>query len=146
MTFLPTIAFARIGDTLCLCYVDRKGPSDADWGAWLARLRTPDFDKLLLSSTSETGPNSKQRRLVADLWKSSGRAMPRAAKLTSSPVTRGALTALSWLLPNLPMRAFSPEDLTGALHWLGTSVSPSEVSALLLDLATGDGDEQKRAS
>lgn len=74
---------------------------------------------------------------MADYWKGSGRSMPRAARLTLSPVTRGAFTAPSWLLSNLPMRAFAPADLHGALAWLGSSVRPGTASTLLYRLATG---------
>src|SRR5580698_6627292 len=43
ITILPTLAFARAGDTLLLCYVRPQGPSDSDWAVWLDRLRIPDF-------------------------------------------------------------------------------------------------------
>jgi hypothetical protein len=106
-----------------------------DWAASLDRLRIPDFDKLLVSSPVDAGPNSKQRRLVADYWKASGRSMPRVARLTA-PVARGAFTALSWLLSNLPMRAFAPDDIVGALTWLGSSMRPGAASTLLYRFAT----------
>jgi hypothetical protein len=146
---LPTLAFARIGDTLFLCYLRRQGPSDLDWTGWLDRLRIPDFDKLLVSSPVDAGPNSVQRRLVAEYWKGSGRSLPKVARLTASPVTRGAFTALSWLLSNLAMRAFAPGDVAGALAWLGSSVRPGAASTLLYRLATerpaGDGKDNRLA-
>jgi hypothetical protein len=148
ITILPTLAFARAGDTLLLCYLRPQGPSDSDWEVWLDRLRIPDFDKLLVSSPVDAGPNSKQRRLVAEYWKASGRSMPRVARLTASPVARGAFTALSWLLSNLPMRAFAPNDLVGALTWLGSSMRPGSASTLLYRFATerSVGTEDNRAA
>jgi hypothetical protein len=146
VTILPTLAFAKIGDTLFLCYLRRQGPSDLDWTAWLERLRIPDFDKLLVSSPVDAGPNSKQRQRVAEHWKSNGRSMPKVARLTASPVTRGAFTALSWLLSNFAMRAFAPDDLVEALAWLGSSARPGAASTLLYRLATERpaGTEDKR--
>lgn len=146
LTFLPTLAFGRVGPLLCLCYLRHRGPSDADWNVWLDRLRDTDFHALLISSPFEGGPNSKQRRLVAEYWKGSGRLPPRVARLTASPITRGAFTALSWLIPHLPMRAFGPAEIPEALAWLGSSVSPHAAKVLLFRLATGWPQGQRRAS
>ncbi len=133
---LPTLAFARIGDTLFLCYTHRDGPSDRDWAAWLDRLAIDDFDKLLVSSPVEAGPNTRQRRGVGEYWKGSARSRLRIARLTASPVARGAFTALSWLLSDHTMRAFAPAELPEALAWLGSSVLPGTASIVLFRLAT----------
>jgi hypothetical protein len=136
VTLLPTLAFARIGDTLFLCYTHREGPSDRDWATWLERLAIDDFDKLLVSSPVEAGPNTRQRRVVGEYWKSSARTRLRIARLVVSPVARGAFTALSWLLSDHTMRAFDPAELPEALTWLGSSVSPGTASMVLFRLAT----------
>jgi hypothetical protein len=133
---LPTLAFARIGDTLFLCYTNREGPSDGDWAAWLDRLAIDDFGKLLVSSPVEAGPNTRQRRVVGEYWKGSARSRLRIARLTASPTARGAFTALSWLLSDHTMRAFAPAELPEALAWLGSSVLPGTASSVLHRLAT----------
>jgi len=135
-TILPTLAFARIGDTLFLCYTHREGPSDRDWATWLDRLAIDDFDKLLVSSPVEAGPNTRQRRIVGEYWKGSVRSRLRIARLTASPVARGAFTALSWLLSDHRMRAFAPAELPEALAWLGSSVLRGTASRVLFRLAT----------
>jgi hypothetical protein len=140
LTILSTIAFARLEETLFLCYRRAEPPEDSDWRAWLERLRVADFDKLLLSSPLEGGPNADQRRLVAEYWRSSGRRMPRAARLTRSPVARGAFTALSWHLRDLPMRTFWPPDLGAALQWLGSSVSPAAAEQLISHLGMANSE------
>jgi hypothetical protein len=132
----PTLAFARIGDTLFLCYTHREGPSDRDWATWLDRLAIDDFDKLLVSSPVEAGPSIIQRRVVGEYWKGSVRSRLRIARLTASPVARGAFTALSWLLSDHVMRAFAPAELPEALTWLGSSVLPGTASIVLFRLAT----------
>jgi hypothetical protein len=133
---LQTLAFARIGDTLFLCYTHRQGPSDRDWAAWIDRLAIDDFDKLLVSSPVEAGPNTRQRRDVGEYWKGTARTRLRIARLTASPRTRGAFTALSWLLSDHTMRAFAPSELPEALAWLGSSVLPGTASTVLSRLAT----------
>jgi len=136
VTILPTLSFARIGDTLFLCYTHREGPSDRDWAAWLDRLAIDDFDKLLVSSPVEAGPNTRQRRVVGEYWKGSARSRLWIARLTASPVARGAFTALSWLLSDHTMRAFAPAELPEALAWLRSSVLPGTASLVLFRLAT----------
>jgi hypothetical protein len=136
VTRLPTLAHALVEDMVVLCYTHRNGPSDRDWAAWLERLAIDDFDKLLVSSLVDSGPNILQRRVVGEYWKGTTRSRLRIARLAISPLARGEFTALSWLLSDLTMRVFAPADLPEALAWLGTSVVPSTASLVLSRLAT----------
>lgn len=136
-TIRTSLGFARVGTMLVLSYRQRQGPSDADWRAWMDRLRVRNFDKLLVSSPFDiVGPNAGQRRAIAEYWNHASGARPRVARLTDSRVVAGAYTALGWVLQDVGMRVFARGDLPAALEWLGSSANATAVSTLLFELGT----------
>jgi hypothetical protein len=53
-------------------------------------------------------------------WKEHGK-LPHMAIMTSSRAIRGAMTALSWFMPDV-FKAFAPSDWSRAAAYLGLSV------------------------
>jgi hypothetical protein len=136
ITICTTLSFARINETLFLYYRVAEGPSDRDWQLWLDRLKVLDFRSLVISSSTEAGPNAKQRRQLGDVWNSSSGPRPRVARLTNSAPVRSSYTALGWLMTDMPMQVFTPDQLADALQWVNSSASPVAASSLLFLLAT----------
>jgi len=126
---LSQIAFARVQDVLLLC-TGRHDFGDQDLASWLERLALDDYRCLLISSRGHSGFTSKQRSRVAEYWKQSGRKPPRVALLSDSAVSRGIVVAIGWSLDN-PTKAFAPQDLAGALGFLGTSAPAAEIAQQL---------------
>jgi hypothetical protein len=87
-------------------------PSSADWSEYIQDARGASFTGVLvIGEDNKLGPT--QRADVEDLLK---RHNARNAVVTSSTITRGVLTALRWF--GLPIKAFLPSDLDGALKFL----------------------------
>jgi hypothetical protein len=129
---LATLAFVRIRETLVFCGRNTR-PSDGDWDVWLKRIAVPDF-KLLLIVVDSEGPDAKQRGLVAELWKKSGRALPKTAMVSSSAIARSMITAFQWLLGGSEIKTFTPKEIGDALQWLGASATLDEASRALVTL------------
>ena len=124
---LDRLAYVRVQDVL-LMVSGELGVSDQDMTTWLERLALHDYRAILVSTRGNGGISSKQRGRIADFWKRSGRKTPPVALVSDSAVSRGVLTAISWLLES-PTKAFSPSDLRGALAFLGTSAPAAEVAS-----------------
>lgn len=140
---LNQIAYARVEDVLMQC-VGRFDVSDEELTTWFDRLRVEDYRVLLISTRGNGGLSAKQRSRVAQFWKDAGRAAPPVALLSDSAVARGVLTAIGWLLDN-PTKAFSPQDLRGALAFLKSSV-PAGVISSQLDVLHAALDAKTRRS
>ena len=103
--------------------------SDAVWNEWLASLQQdPDGRLRLLVESHGGGPNAKQRKQFVDAMR--GRDL-RIAVLTDSPISRGMVTAVSWL--GQPLRSFRVAQLAEAIAWL--DLTPSEGEQLRVELA-----------
>jgi hypothetical protein len=129
---LNQIAYSRVDDVLIMC-AGAVDTGEEDFANWLRRLTAEDYRVLLISARGNGGLSAKQRGRVADYWKASGRIPPRVALLSNSTVARGVLIAISWLMDNSTTKAFAPEDVRGALAFLGTSV-PAVVIASEVDM------------
>lgn len=91
------------------------------WGRFTRRVRSRGKQPLcLVISRGGEGPNANQRRALDAI---NSKARPRVAVATGSSVARGIVTAISWF-GHTEIRAFHPDDLEGALRFLG--IPPSE--------------------
>lgn len=64
-------------------------------------------------------PNARQRQVASDFMKRHYiREMDRVAVITESVVIRGAMTAFSWIMPKVRVRAFDTNEVRDALRWL----------------------------
>jgi hypothetical protein len=111
-------------------------PTDAEWDAYVDVLMAQPFDGLVVW-TDGVGPNAGQRkRLLARL----GTREQLTAVITSSILARGIVTALSWV--NVPIRAFSPNDVDAAIEFIGAGRDRDRVLragvALRLELIGAD--------
>lgn len=94
------------------------------------------FDSILIHSEGG-GPNSKQRKMTADFWK--GKEIPKTVIMTSSVMTRGIVTALSWILPQQRLHAVDKNDFGQAFQILNIenhrqSVLHATIMRLAVDL------------
>lgn len=104
---------------LYVCVVRDQVPTDAEWNHFieLCRLRGGAEIRALVE-WRKAGPNAKQRRALAEAtWDVDY----RAAILTDSIVTRGIVTAFSWL--GLRQRPFELDGFTAAGDYLELSAT-----------------------
>src|SRR5262245_427079 len=88
------------------------------------------------------GPNGKQRKMMTDALK--GARVP-VAIVTNSLLMRGAGIAVSWFNPSL--KVLRPEDLDGAINYLGlTEWERAESARVLKELEKGLGLDVVRLS
>jgi hypothetical protein len=131
----PTkLAFAKV-DTLEAAYVLVLGPTnppDAEWGLWvdyIANYIKPGSRPRIVVMTEGGSPTAAQRAAlsaVTDQYKNEA----KVAVCTDSTMARGALTALSWFLPNA-YRAFSHADVDRALQYLEITDGAGEVRSTI---------------
>lgn len=122
-----TIAAARTGQ-LWLSATGTRGITDAMWREYLALATTsvathgPFVGLFLYYPTS--APSSAQRRMLAEEYgtRVGLSAQKRVAVISDSAISRGAMTAISWLTSgSVALRAFPPsnDEMSQALDWLG---------------------------
>jgi len=64
-------------------------------------------------------PNARQRQMASDFMITHYiREMERVAVVTESMVIRGAMTAFSWIMPKVRVRAFDTNEVRDAFSWL----------------------------
>jgi hypothetical protein len=73
--------------------------------------------------TDGGAPNSSQRRIVNEIL--AGRPPIPAAVVSNSALARGVITALSWFNPKI--KAFAPDEVIDAYHYLGFTSSQIQV-------------------
>lgn len=111
-----------------VCVVRDNEPTDAEWSNFveLCRLRGGAEIRALVESRN-TGPNAKQRRSLAEAtWDIDY----KAAILTDSIVTRGIVTAFSWL--GVPQKPFELDNFAAAGNYL--ALSPVELDIAMREL------------
>ncbi|NUP09682.1 MAG: hypothetical protein HOW73_26860 [Polyangiaceae bacterium] len=109
---MPTMRFEQFGDTVAMVHT-ADAPSDTEWDAMLAFLRT-HWPARVLVFTEGGGPTTLQRGRLNDAL---GKDVMSTAVVTSSAVVRGIVTALSWFNPGI--KTFSPDGAAAALRYLG---------------------------
>lgn len=113
---MAEMRWRRLDDLMVLVHSPRA-PTDDEWRAYVDA-----FDDELLARgrcivfTDGGAPTTNQRRIIQQMTVT--RPFPTAV-ITKNRAVRGVITALSWF--NAGIRAFAPEDLAGALHYLDAS-------------------------
>jgi hypothetical protein len=110
---------------------------DADWVTFLGdslaisrKLRVAT--KVSLICSVHTYPNARQRMAASEfLLRNRLEKMGRIAVVTDSTLMRGAMTAFSWVMPNVGVNAFRSGEAAAAFHWLHESGSFDEAQAML---------------
>jgi hypothetical protein len=124
-----TMAMRRF-DRVVLAVHDAAPPTDDEWLRWIALcLERKGAELRVMVESLGGGPSPKQRKELADLL--SGEDL-RSAILTDSIVTRGVVTAISWL--NISLRAFELDQHQAAANYLG--LSQAELSEALATFRT----------
>lgn len=137
---LPTLAFAQLDQLIVFCHGPIP-PAQADWDLWLTHARQRRYTALLIG-TLGGDPDARQRAQVANTTRSDGIPRPRTALLTQSTAQRHLVTAFGWLLGDRqPMKAFTVDDVEGALVWLQVQNSPPLVRSTLARLKAALGAE-----
>lgn len=125
-----------------------KEPLDAEWRNSIDQLAAEASTmKGILVYTLGGGPNSSQRKYLAEMWKRRGAMVPTAL-LTPSAVIRGIATALNWVLPK-PIRTFSPEQVEDAAGYLQlnkdeTRAAQAKIAELRAALGIADQTERMK--
>lgn len=107
-------------------------PSHEDWQAHVDALSHATKTAVKVNNlvmTDGQGPNSAQRRAVADLYKATA-TKAGACVVSSSAVARGIITALRWL--GIDIIAFPPERYHEALAELGCKEGCTAAIATLI--------------
>jgi hypothetical protein len=114
---MKTLAFGNIGS--CFLYVCSKHPpNEAEWNEYIDFLKIrlePGMRPTSIVLSDGAGPGASQRQQLNEVISPYVDYL-RVAVVTTSPVARGIVTALSWFSP--VYRAFSPKDIDDALSFL----------------------------
>lgn len=101
-----------------------KTITDEDWTAYLEGTLAIAKGFGLAANVSllccvHAYPNARQRQMASDFMVHHYiRQMERVAVITESVIIRGAMTAFSWIMPNVRVRAFDTNESRDALKWL----------------------------
>src|SRR5580704_8952938 len=93
---------------------------------------SPGSGPRVLVVTEGGSPTAGQRAALSNVT-DQHRNASKVAVCTDSTMARGAITALSWFLPNA-YRAFSPADIDKAIAYLELTSSSSEVKTTVQTL------------
>jgi hypothetical protein len=131
---------AADGDAMLFLHGSRA-PTSAEWDEVMAVLggtiTAGTFPKLrALVVTDGGGPDVVMRGELQALCKQRGHA-PKTAVVAIGIVVRGMVTAVSWFNPNI--KAFAPNQFTGALEYLGLSRAAQRLLRELSDMERGLG-------
>jgi hypothetical protein len=101
-----------------------KTITDEDWTAYLEGTLAIAKGFGLAANVSllccmHAYPNARQRQMASDFMIHHYiRQMERVAVITESVIIRGAMTAFSWIMPKVRVRAFDTNQSRDALKWL----------------------------
>ena len=101
-----------------------KTISDEDWNGYLEGTLAIAKRSGLAANVSllccvNAYPNARQRQMASDFMNRHYlREMERIAVITESVVVRGAMTAFSWIMPKVRVRAFDSTETRDAFRWL----------------------------
>jgi hypothetical protein len=102
------------GHDLAVLVHTEGNPSNVEWDDFMTRIEKANLSKLrTLVVTAGGGPSSVQRKRVVDFLH--GERSP-VAVVSSNPMVRGVVTALSWF--NATMASFPESSLSQALDFL----------------------------
>lgn len=128
-----TLGYAQAAGVI-IAFHTREDPNDLEWQGFCDfTLKLPKSCDRYLIRTKGGGPNAKQRQQTNEVLKARGTPKTNVAVVTEVPIVRGTVTALSWFNPSI--KAFSPDDMDGAMRYLGlSSAAAGEVSLALRKL------------
>jgi len=111
-----------------LLVVQRPGlPAEADWAHYTEDAgRFPFVGALVIGEGNKLTP---LQRAEVERWLKRNRA--RNAVVTNSTVSRAVMIALGWF--GVPVKAFAPSDLMGALEYLGLAGEYRGEALVLVD-------------
>ncbi len=101
----------QLGNMLLLCVTEGQ-PDDADIDASLALHRSEAVKTAILWAIGSPAISAAQRKRTAEAM-----GKHRNYVVTTSAMTRGIITAISWL--GQPMKACAPSDVRAAIRDLG---------------------------
>jgi hypothetical protein len=110
--------------------------SDEDWAAYLEGTLALTKKVGLAANVSllccvHAYPNARQRQMASDFMaRHYSREMERVAVVTENVVIRGAMTAFSWIMPKVRVRAFDSNESRQAFRWLREAGTFDEALAL----------------
>jgi hypothetical protein len=113
-----------------------KTISDEDWTAYLEGTLAIAKGFGLAANVSllccvNAYPNARQRQMASDFMKRHYlRDMERVAVVTESVIIRGAMTAFSWIMPKIRVRAFDTNETRDAFQWLREVGTFDEATAI----------------
>ena len=130
-----TMLHRRVKNVL-IGFHDKTDPTNQEWNAWLdASVVAANDGVVCLIKTLGGTPTAKQR---AEIKARLGVTKLKTAVLIASGISRGAVTAISWL--GVPVRAYDLHELAKAKEYLGLSTEDViEAERVLKEL----GDEIK---
>ncbi len=107
------LAFCFLGD-LAISVFGLDGPTEREFDDYMQAFLKQEITKMRsLTITAGGGPTAAQRKTLNEALK--GRSLP-AAVVSSAPMIRGVVTALSWFNPKI--KAFPVDKLASALEYL----------------------------
>jgi hypothetical protein len=113
-----------------------KRITDEDWTAYLEGTLAITKGFGLAANVSllccvHAYPNARQRQMASDFMiRHYTRQMERVAVVTESMFVRGAMTAFSWIMPRVRVRAFDTNETREAFSWLREVGSFDEALAI----------------
>jgi hypothetical protein len=119
--------FWRVVSNVLIVMHGRRPPSDERWGelllatthAQLNGSRTPIARRAILIYSLGGLPTTTQRSQLKQVKAPASDALPPIVLLSNSPLARGVLTALGWVVPSLrSMRTYPLEQREAALRCL----------------------------
>src|SRR6516225_445034 len=131
----PTkLAFTKIesAESGYVLVLGAQNPPDAEWALWvdyIAHHIVPGSAPRVLVVTEGGSPTAGQRAALSNVT-DQHRNAAKVAVCTDSTMARGAITALSWFLPNA-YRAFSPADIDKAIEYLELSAFSVTIKATI---------------
>lgn len=131
---MKNLAFGKVGSCFVLI-CSSKPPTDEDWDGYLRFLRehlTPTMQPRTLVWSEGGAPSANQRQRLNAITGPFSKTS-KIAVMTTSPIVRGVVGALSWF--NSHYRAFPPNDLELAIGFLDVTGSPAlELKQLIRNL------------
>jgi hypothetical protein len=108
-----TLAFEYVNEMLLLIHTTEE-PSDEDWDAMVKHA----YAQKTLRGTVVLSPGAKPKPTMrSDIRSLHDHFGTKTAVITTSVVSKGVMTALSWF--NVPIKGFSPDQIPEALAYLG---------------------------
>jgi hypothetical protein len=122
--FMAGTQYYRQIDSLALNLCVARKITDADWREFLegsVRLSRElgHHANVTLTGFVHAYPNPLQRRMTVEfLQKNNVPTVDRMGLVADSSFVRGAIVALSWILPKAKVRSFATRDVAECLQWL----------------------------